>query len=125
MIDVRGTESTIETPVLPGVLDVQTLVPTLMANPAATIGIDMGGVRVTGLIVEIALFALYGSRRIRFRLMLFSAMRCGCRMGCGLRSMWRDIAVPDSSAAMLLRLTTFVLTHSWSALDQAGQKNHT
>ena len=33
--------------------------------------------------------------------------------------------MPDSSAAMLLRLTTLVLTHSWSALDQAGQKKHT
>ena len=69
MIDVRGTESTIETTILPGVLDVQTWVPTLMANPAATVGIDMRGVRMTGLIVEIALFALYGSRR-------FASGRC-------------------------------------------------
>lgn len=122
---------------LPRVFEVQTLVPAVVTDPVAALGVDVRGVRVTGLIVEIALFALHGSRRIRFRLLPLSAMRfgcsmrCGCRMRCGrcmgcwLRSVLRDIAVPDSSAAMLLRLTTLVLTtlvltHRWSALDQTG-----
>ena len=72
---MRGTEPAIETTMLPGMIEVQTLVPAVVTDPVATLGVDVRRVRVTGLIVEIALFVLHGSRRIRFRLMQWLPMR--------------------------------------------------
>ena len=80
---MAGAEAACESAVLPGMVQVKACVGTFMPHPAAARSIDVRSVRVSGLIVKIAMF---------FR----GVLVVHCAVCSGRRSMGRNVTMPNT-----------------------------